>query len=186
MIRSYQDYIYYLKEDLATIGLKKSIKNILFSDFYKFYKILRYYEYLNNCNGNKLLLLITKYRFKRITKEMGFSFGINTFGPGLSIGHYGTIVVHSDTRIGKNCRLNVCVNIGSVYGKKGLPIIGDNVYIGPGVKMYGPIVIGDNVSIGANAVVNSSFPDGNCTIAGVPAKIVSKNNYKKYLENQNG
>ena len=60
-------------------------------------------------------------------------------------------------------------NIGAYEG--GAPVIGDNVYIGPGAKIFGDITIGNNVSIGANAVVNRSFPD-NVIIAGVPAKVI--------------
>lgn len=184
MIKSYKDYIYYLSEDKKALGLKVTFLTLFYSDIWKFYVLLRRLEYLINCDRNKLYILYTKIRFKQVSQKLGFSVGINSIGPGLCIGHYGTIVINSNTKIGKNCRINVCVNIGSVYGKKGLPIIGDNVYIGPGVKIYGPVIIGDNTSIGANAVVNKSFTQGNCTIAGVPAKIVSNNNYKKHKDNE--
>lgn len=50
-------------------------------------------------------------------------------------------------------------------------VIGDNVYISPGVKIVKPVRIGNNVTIGANAVVNKDIPD-NCVVAGVPAKII--------------
>ena len=71
--------------------------------------------------------------------------------------------------------LHVCVNIGTEAGKStDAPTIGDNCYIGPGVKMFGKIVIGDNVAIGANAVVNKSFPEGNATLGGIPAKVISQ------------
>ena len=40
--------------------------------------------------------------------------------------------------------------------------------------MFGKIVIGDNVAIGANAVVNKSFPEGNATLGGIPAKVISQ------------
>ncbi|WP_260267260.1 serine O-acetyltransferase [Pediococcus parvulus] len=52
------------------------------------------------------------------------------------------------------------------------PIIGDNVYIGPGAKLFGKIHIGNNCAIGANAVVNKNVPD-NVTVAGIPAKIIN-------------
>lgn len=51
--------------------------------------------------------------------------------------------------------------------------MGDNVYIGPGAKIFGNVVLGNNMMIGANAVVTKSFPEGYCKIAGVPAKIIS-------------
>ena len=55
------------------------------------------------------------------------------------------------------------------------PIIGDNVFIGAGAKILGPIKIGNGAVIGANAVVTKNVPD-NCTVVGVPAKIIKKNN----------
>ena len=83
--------------------------------------------------------------------------------------HYGTLVVNKKAYIGANYRIHVGVNIGGT--DEGVPMIGDNAYIGPGAKIFGNIIIGNNVSIGANAVVNKSFPD-NVIIAGVPAKII--------------
>lgn len=65
----------------------------------------------------------------------------------------------------------MCVNIGLKNGKA--PTIGNNVYIGPGAKLFGGIRIGDNVVIGANAVVNCDFPS-NVSVAGVPARIIGE------------
>ena len=59
--------------------------------------------------------------------------------------------------------------------KNGAPIIGNNVYIGPGAILFGDITIADNVSIGANATVNRSFTESNVVIAGTPAEIVKRN-----------
>jgi serine O-acetyltransferase len=53
-----------------------------------------------------------------------------------------------------------------------VPVIGNDCYIGPGAKLFGPIELGPNPVIGANAVVNRSFPQGNVTLVGVPAKQV--------------
>ena len=66
------------------------------------------------------------------------------------------------------------------------PIIGDNVWIGPGAKLFGKIIIGNNCQIGANAVVNKSFEEEGITIAGVPAKKISNHSnpyIRKYLLN---
>jgi serine O-acetyltransferase len=83
-------------------------------------------------------------------------------------------VVHPDARIGANCRIHVDVVIGTRPGPDDLvPQLGENCYIGPGAKLFGDIVIGPNTAIGANAVVNSSFLEGFCTIAGAPARKVS-------------
>jgi serine acetyltransferase len=106
---------------------------------------------------------------------LNFSIPPNAFGPGLSIAHYGTIVVNSNARIGANCRIHVCVNIGADArdGTKA-PHIGDNCYIGPGAKIFGAIKIGNHVAIGANAVVNKSFVENNVSLGGIPAKVISE------------
>lgn len=57
----------------------------------------------------------------------------------------------------------------------GFPILGENVLVGAGAKLLGPIKIGNNVIIGANAVVINDVPD-NCMVVGIPAKIIHKNN----------
>ena len=54
-----------------------------------------------------------------------------------------------------------------------MPIIGDNVSIGSGAVVVGPIHIGDNVSIGANSYVDKDIPD-NVVVAGIPAKILRR------------
>lgn len=56
-------------------------------------------------------------------------------------------------------------------------VIGDNCYIGPGVKIVKPVKIRNNVVIGANAVVNKDIPD-DCMVAGMPAKIIKKYNHE--------
>jgi serine O-acetyltransferase len=68
------------------------------------------------------------------------------------------------------------VNIGGWDG--GNPRLGDNVYIGPGAKIFGDIDIASNIAIGANAVVNKSFMESGISIGGVPAVKVSDNGNK--------
>lgn len=104
----------------------------------------------------------------------GFSIPINTFGKGLSIAHRGTIVVNGAARIGENCRIHVGVNIGTVPGcGRVAPQIGNNVYLAPGVKIYGKVTIADGIIVGANSVVTKSFEEKNICIAGVPACKIS-------------
>lgn len=57
------------------------------------------------------------------------------------------------------------------YDKIGPITIGNNVYIGYGVTIFGNVNIGDNVIIGANSVVTKDIPS-NCVCAGIPAKII--------------
>lgn len=187
MIQSKRDYKEYLKQDLRQTGIiNTKWYNKLADRRFKFYKSLRRTEYYYNCKKGiigKVLKKIFMIRHLRMCNKYGWTIPINVFGPGLTIVHAGTIVVSGKAKIGKNCRVHVCTNIGNAisHGEDGTPVIGDNVYIGPGAKIFGPISIGDNVVIGANSVVNKSFQD-NCTIAGVPAKIISKNTSKRYIK----
>jgi serine O-acetyltransferase len=83
-------------------------------------------------------------------------------------------VVNEYAKIGANCRIHVCVSIGTKAGYSDkAPTIGNNVYIGPGAKLFGPIYISDGIAIGANCVVNKSIYERNITIGGIPAKKIS-------------
>ncbi|AKB28326.1 serine O-acetyltransferase [Methanosarcina siciliae C2J] len=106
--------------------------------------------------------------------HFGYSIPLNVFGPGLCIAHRGTIVVNKDARVGENCRIHACTNIGSGREYDFLaPKIGNDVYIGPGAKIFGNIEIADHIAIGANSVVNKSFYEKGISIAGVPAKKIN-------------
>lgn len=186
MINNKKDYKEYYRQDLIHTGIinKKWYYRIIDCRFH-FYKVLRYTEYYNNCKNkwyHRIPKKIINIRYQRLCNKYQWTIPINVFDSGLSIIHIGPIVVSGDARIGKNCRIHVCTNIGRAPAKgvDGAPIIGDNVYIGPGVKMFGGINIGDNCVIGANAVVNKSFPS-NCTIAGVPAKKISDKTSNEYI-----
>lgn len=191
MIKSKLDYLNYLKQDAKACGIKNSsFSNKLISflspnQIWKFQKTLRKLEYYNNCKNNgvfKLYVLLLRYKFKKISIKLGFSIPINVFGPGLAIVHYGTIVINSATKVGSNCRMHACVNIGASGGEKEAPQLGDNIYIAPGAKIYGNITIANNTAVGANAVVNKSFQKENTMIAGVPAKVISEIDIKKIIK----
>lgn len=92
-------------------------------------------------------------------------------GRNFVIDHFGGIIVSGYTRIGDNCRIRNGVTIGlRRVEEKIAPVIGDNVDIGAGAKLLGPIRIGNNVVIGANAVVITDVPDDSIAV-GVPAII---------------
>ncbi|MBP7507418.1 MAG: hypothetical protein KA807_06345 [Prolixibacteraceae bacterium] len=184
MIESKEDYCYYLEADRIAkaipkkLCLRQRLINLFFPNYvWKFQKSLRKVEYFKNRKKNiltKLEYFLVYKRYKKLSYKLGFSIPPNVFGPGLSIAHHGTIIVNSAARIGANCRLHACVNIGTKAGYGGkAPVIGDNCYIGPGAKIFGDIKIGNNIAIGANAVVNKSFEGENMIIAGVPAKVIS-------------
>ncbi|AMJ86445.1 serine O-acetyltransferase [Alteromonas sp. Mac1] len=176
-INSKQDYHNFLEADLKALNIAPNLRNKLTHDIWAFQKSLRKLEYFINCKHSPLAKIYTifmRLKLRSRGRKLGFSIPPNVFGPGLSIAHAGTIVVNSNAIIGSNCRIHVCVNIGAdINDGSKAPRIGNDCYIGPGVKAYGDIEIGNNVGIGANAVVNKSF-GSNLTIAGVPAKIISQ------------
>lgn len=180
MIRSKQDFIDYLRAD--GIDDYPSVKGFFLNmlpnrDIDRFKILLRTAEYHYNCNNRgtigRLLATYYKYRLYSFGKKLGYSIPINVFGPGLSLPHHGTIVVSRHAKIGANCRIHICVNIGASGGDKEAPQIGDNVYIAPGAKIFGNIVLADNIAVGANAVVNKSFQEEGITIGGIPAKKIA-------------
>jgi serine O-acetyltransferase len=176
MIRNFNDYKEYLKADKIALDIKGDIKDWLTHDIWRFQRNLRKLEFYKNTSRNivtRLYCIYLQLKVRKLGRKLGFSIPANVFGPGLSIAHAGTIVVNHNARIGKNCRIHVCVNIGaSASDGSKAPKLGDNCYLAPGVKIYGQIIIGDNVAIGANAVVNKSFKS-NMTLAGIPADVIS-------------
>ncbi len=139
----------------------------------RFQRLLRVAEYCDNRRGcllGRIRFVFHWLRLQRMRIRLGLSIPLGVFGPGLSIAHYGSIVVNKNAKVGANCRIHPGVCIGISHGRA--PQIGDNVYLGPGAKVFGGITIGDNVAIGANAVVNRDVPCG-VTVAGNPARIVS-------------
>lgn len=193
MINSKKDLKDYLEADRRALGREKRKPDFL--DFVWKYEIsLRNYEYYHNCRKGiiwKPLRFIYRLRFEFLSIICGYTIPINRIGRGLSISHRGTIVMNSGASIGDNCRLHVCVNIGTAAGCKHVaPKIGNNVYIAPGVKLCGNIEIASGIIIGANSVVTKSFTEENICIAGVPARKISdmgrfgieKRNLLKYGE----
>lgn len=179
MIKSKEDYKYYLLCDKIALGKTKKYPRIIGDEIWKFQRLLRKTEYNKNCRNNffgKIYLIWLQYCYHKMRIKLGFSIPLNVFGPGLSIAHFGTIVVNGNAKIGKNCRIQECTTIGATNGSTEAPIIGDNIFIGSGARIIGNIKIANNIAIGANAVVTKDFEEEGITIAGVPARKVSNNN----------
>ena len=94
-----------------------------------------------------------------------------TIGKGLLIDHGMGVVIGETCEIGDNVLIYQGVTLGGTGKETGKrhPTIGNNVLIGSGAKILGPIYVGDNVKIGSGSVVLKDVPD-NVTAVGVPAK----------------
>ena len=185
MIKTKNDLKYFLSKDLNNLMVKNSIKAFFFNPIVRFTILLRLNEYLHNSRKPLIVKLLPLLWYRRLGIRLGFSIPLNVFDSGLAIVHYGLIVVNSEARVGKNCRIHAGVNIGGSAGfkkyedkKSYSPIVGDNCYIGPGAKLFGPIEIKENCVIGANAVVNKSFLESEITIGGIPARKISNKSSK--------
>ncbi|SFR44888.1 serine O-acetyltransferase [Pseudidiomarina maritima] len=81
------------------------------------------------------------------------------------------VVIHGRVVIGANCTIGTGVTIGGRSKKFNVPVLGDDIYVGSGAKVLGPIKIGSNSIIAPNSVVLTTV-DSNSVYAGIPAKKV--------------
>lgn len=132
----------------------------------------------------RLVHLLARLMHKRLRFKFGISIPYNTrIGAGFYIGHFGGIVVNEAAQIGRNCNISQGVTIGQLNRgeRKGVPVIGENVYIGPGAVIIGAIRIGKGSAIGANAVVTRDLCD-NAVAVGIPARVISTEGSAGYVE----
>lgn len=176
MIKTRKDLEFYLAADKFALDKTRAFP-IIGDEIWKYQILLRKTEYFKNKNPsflNKILLRYYQFRKYRLGMKLGLDIGDNVFGPGLRINHFGNLIVNSGAKVGMWCDIHQGVGIGtnnSPDGRVLVPDIGDNVWIGPGAKIFGDIKIDSGVAIGANSVVNKDFPK-NTTIVGIPAKVI--------------
>ena len=126
-----------------------------------------------------------RYLFARMISQFSrFWTGIEIhpgakIGKGLFIDHGSGVVIGETAEIGDNCVIYQCATLGGTGKDKGKrhPTLGNNVMVGAGAKVLGPITIGDNAKIAAGAVVLENIPS-DCTAVGVPARVVRRNGVK--------
>ena len=180
MIQSKADLKRYLEQDRIALYKTRKRPRIAGDEIWQYEILLRKTEYYKNCHKTPIGKAISVWLHFRLRKKgrklCGFHIPPNAFEEGLSIAHWGPIVVHPSAHIGKNCRIHQSVTIGATNGQSQAAIIGDNVFIGPCSSIIGDIKIGNDIAIGANSVVTKSFTDDGITIAGTPAKKISDNN----------
>ncbi|PHV65368.1 serine acetyltransferase [Williamsia muralis] len=162
-----------LQQDLAAYdvtGWRPSMR-LQFPGLY-YQRVMRDVEFLYSA-GRPRLANIRRAYLKLIGMFLGISIPPGTFDGGLSIPHYGSVIVNDKVRAGRFCRIHSGTNLGET--SDGAPTLGDGVYIGPGAVLYGPISIGAGAVIGANSVVNQDVPPSTLA-AGSPARLMRHNN----------
>lgn len=120
------------------------------------------------------LALAVAWRRRVVARRHVFLSTDARIGPGLYLMHaYGIMVGPSP--IGANCVIHQNVTIGDrvAGGDNSVPRLGNNVWIGPGATLTGPITIGDDVTISAGAVVSRSVPSGSL-VAGNPGRVIQR------------
>lgn len=171
--RTFREHRFFLAADLASNNLERwRWYDRYHYPIMQFQRLLRHVEYLDGRHGVlRVIRVVQLWRLKQLGMKLGFTVPRHVFGPGLSLAHHGSIVVNGSARVGCNARVHSCVNIGE--GRGAAPQIGDDVYIGPGAKLFGAITIGDGAVIGANAVVNRDVPP-RVVVGGVPARVLAE------------
>jgi serine O-acetyltransferase len=130
-----------------------------------------------------VLLFLTLLWQKIIEITTGISIPASAkIGHSFYIGHFGGIIINANTQMGNNCNVSQGVTIG-VSGtdeNRGVPTIGDFVYIGANSVIAGNVILGSHVLIGACSLVNQSALEYS-VLLGVPAVVVSNKGSKGYI-----
>lgn len=185
---TFREFRYLLRSDFYRHMGEPSLIRVLKNFFivpgvqYSFYMRLCRYLRDKPLKAFGLFLLIRVLLF-RCSIRFGISIPDTTeIGSGFYIGHFGAIVVNSKTVIGKNCNISQGVTLGQLNrGKRiGCPVIGDNVFIGPGAKILGNVHVGEYAAIGANCVVVDDVPP-HAVVVGVPGKVISDAGSEGYI-----
>jgi serine O-acetyltransferase len=164
-------------------GLKGYIKGLIYCPGFRYMAAIRKAKYYRH--KNIFLYAFYKFRIIGYSHKYGFQIPYSTqIGKGFYIGHFGRIIVNPLAIIGNNVNLSPGVTIGMTNRgeKKGVPTIGNEVWVGTNAVIVGNIRIGNNVLIAPNAYVNNDVDD-NSIVIGNPAKITfNENATKNYID----
>ena len=174
------EFFKYVKQEIAVIkdrdpAIKSTMEVFLYPSFHA---ILKYRK------AHKLYLKKHYYRARRISQKTARKTGIEIhpgaqIGEGLFIDHGHGVVIGETAIIGDNVTLYQGVTLGGTGKEQGKrhPTLEDNVMVSAGAKILGSFTIGENSKIGAGSVVLEEVPP-NCTVVGVPGRIVKMDNKK--------
>lgn len=176
----------YLKDDLRRYGITQTgnfvfayLKSPQIRFLVAFRKAGQYKKY--TIRGLFYRLIHRHYAVK-----YGFQIPVGTrIGRGFYLGHWGCVVVNDQAIMGDNCNIAQGVTIGQTNRgmKCGVPVIGNQVWIGANAVLVGKIRIGNDVLIAPNSYVNIDVPDHSVAL-GNPAQIIPKENATEgYINN---
>lgn len=177
MIKTIKELKYYIKCDLQQSGRKEHFMYIG-NEIGKYLYYLRKNEYFTQKSlsnkFNKVNSFYYRFRQHKLGVKLGFDIPIGVVKQGIRIDHWGFLAISGNAKIGKNCHIygDVTIGIKDDKDQRG-PIIGDNVTIGAGARIIGPVKIASGSVIGANCVVTKDIVKENSICVGVPAKVIN-------------
>ena len=176
-----------IKSDLYRYSGKKSLAEFYFMLFNPCFRYTFLYR-KSSKYGNKTILGIF---YRILKKHYGLKYAVQIpstakIGKGLYISHIGNIILNPETKMGENCNIAQGVTIGlENRGKnKGVPTIGNEVWIGANSVIVGKIKIGNNVLIAPNCFVNFDIPDNSIVISSKCAIHENIKATEDYIENK--
>ena len=173
-------FIHHVKEEFQIIQERDpSIKSPWEVLLYPSFKVMLTYR-----RAHKLYEKGHYFRARRLSQKAARKTGIEihpgaVIGKGFFIDHGSGVIIGETTIIGDNVTLYQGVTLGGTGKETGKrhPTIGDNVMISAGAKIIGSFTVGENSKIGAGSVVLKEVPP-NCTVVGVPGRVVKMNDEK--------
>lgn len=173
-------FISYIKEEIAVIrerdpAIKSNMEVLLYPSF----KVILRYRVAHKLYTKKHYFL-ARWVSQRATRKTGIEIHPGAqIGKGLFIDHGSGVIIGETTIIGDNVTLYQGVTLGGTGKESGKrhPTLKDNVMVSAGAKILGSFTIGENSKIGAGSVVLEEVPP-NCTVVGVPGRIVRMDNKK--------
>ena len=170
----------YVKDEIQVIRERDpAIKSNMEVFLYPSFKVI-----LNYRIAHKLYLKKHFFWARWISQRAARKTGIEihpgaTIGKGLFIDHGSGVIIGETTIIGDNVTLYQGVTLGGTGKEQGKrhPTLKDNVMVSAGAKVIGSFTIGENSKIGAGSVVLEEVPP-NCTVVGVPGRVVKRDNIK--------
>ncbi|WP_070088933.1 serine O-acetyltransferase EpsC [Merdimonas faecis] len=172
--------ISYVKEEIQVIrerdpAIKSNMEVFLYPSFQA---ILRYR--VAHKLYQKKHYFLARWVSQRAARKTGIEIHPGaTIGKGLFIDHGSGVIIGETAELGNNVTLYQGVTLGGTgkeHGKRH-PTLKDNVMVSAGAKVLGSFTIGENSKIGAGSVVLKEVPP-NCTVVGVPGRIVKRENQR--------